>query len=443
MTNNFFTPPFKQSLKRLSVMLFALSSLFVETSFAQQRPPAPVKIAEVVEREVASGQLFVATVFPLKQVIIGSAVDGRVTELLAEEGQRITAKEPLAQLLTNTINLELEASVAELELRREELSEMENGTRPEELEQAKAKMLGAKANWEYARADFDRLQKLRESKAVSQGDFDRAFALATASQQAYFELKSAYELAEIGPRKEKIAQAHARVAMQSAIVQRIEDRIKKYTIISRFDGYVVSEFTESGAWLKSGDPVFEVVALDEVEVRGFVVEQHIAHIHPGMDVRVEVPALPGRIFTGVVTKIIPRADMRARTFPINVKVKNEITDAGPLLKSGMYARIELPTGAARQAVLVPKDALVLGGPKPAVFVVTKNAGPDSKTGTVAPIPVELGIASNGLIQVKGDLKAGQWVVVEGNERLRPGQEVSIASVLAPEAEQTPSEKTNK
>ncbi len=415
-----------------TVIAFAVAFSIAATPVsAQQRPPAPVTVAEAVEQDVAAGQLFVATVMPLKRVTIGSAVDGRVVELMAEEGQRVSAKQPLAQLLTNTIELELAGAVAELDLRKQELAELENGTRREDLEQAKARMLGAKANWQYARTEFERNQRLLNSKANSQGEFEKASAFASSSEQAYYELKAAYDLAVAGPRPEKIGQARAQFAIQSATVDKIRDRIKKYTVIPQFDGYVTSELTEAGAWLKSGDPVMEILALDEVEVRGFVAEQHVPHVRRGTHVRVEVPSLPDRIFTGVVTMIVPQADMRARTFPVNVRVKNEITNEGPLLKSGMYARIELPTGEKQAALMVSKDALVLGGSKPIVYVVDTGDDPKSRTGKVTPVLVELGVASAHLIQVKGALKKGQWVVVEGNERLQPGQEVNVTSIRKP------------
>jgi len=395
---------------------------------AQQRPPARVVVAKSVSKEMAAGQTFVATVLPLKHAIIGSAVDGRVIKIMALDGQRVTKMQPLVQLLTETIELHLAAAEAELKLRQEELSELENGTRKQEIEQAQAKMRGAKANMEYAITRRGRLQNLRDNRAATQENIDEAVAAATHAEQSYYDLKAAYELAVEGPRPEKITQSRAEVAVQQAIVDELKLRIKKYTMISRFDGYVIEKKTEEGAWVNAGDPVMELVALDEVEVQAYVAENHAVHVNPGMTVRVEIPALPDRIFTGVVSAIIPQADIRARTVPVKIRVKNEISEAGPLLKWGMSARVELPTGPSQKAVMVPKDALVLGGPKPVVYVVE---GKDNEPGKAIAVPVELGVATPNLIQVKGALEAGQSVIVEGNERIRPGQDVMITQVVKP------------
>jgi RND family efflux transporter MFP subunit len=231
-----------------------------------------------------------------------------------------------------------------------------------------------------------------------------------------------------GPRKEVIAQARAQVAMQEATVERLKDQLTKHTIISRFDGYVTAEHTEVGQWVKQGDLVADVVALDEVEIVAYVVEQSVPFVRVGKLVNVEVPAIPGKRFDGVVSEVVPQADVQARTFPVKIRVVNEFTDDVPLLKAGMYARVLLPTGAKHLATLVSKDALVLGGPQPMVYVV-EGASDNSPSGKAVPVPVQIGVAEGGLIQVIGPLRAGQLVVVQGNERLRPGQDVAIQRTI--------------
>ena len=117
---------------------------------------------------------------------------------------------------------------------------------------------------------------------------------------------------------------------------------------------------------------------------------------------------------------------------MKVRVDNPATENGPPLKSGMTARVTLPTGAVRDAILVPMDALVLGVPAPLVYVVDIDPATGDR-GKVRPVVVELGVASGRLIQVVGALQPGEQVVVRGNERLRPGQEVKVLDELAAEA----------
>lgn len=438
-------PPSGLNAKQFALLLFTTCLHLTALRKLDAQPaagPVPVIAAPVIERQVAAGQSYVASVTPLRRAVIGSAVDGRVVELFVDEGNRVSQGQPLAQVLTTNIELELKVAEAELRLRKSELDELRNGLLPDEIEQARAKMQAAMANLDYAKTAFIRMQSLLQNQAVSQGEYDAALASLHAAEQSYYDYKAAHDLAVAGPRVERMMQAEARVATQESMIELIKDRISKFSVKASFDGFVVAKFTEAGAWVRSGDPVVELLALDEVEVKSFVSEQHVTFIRLGMEVRVEIPALPDRSFNGFVSAIIPQADSRARTFPINVRVKNEIKRDGPLLKAGMYARVELPTGKVQTSLMVPKDAIVLGGVDPVVFVVDPQVAgvtPTTSDGRkVKPLPVQLGVAQRQWISVTGELKVGQLVIVEGNERLRPEQVVRITDIRqAPPADSDP------
>lgn len=424
-----------QRRRLLPVIALAVTLLPATTPLFAQGGPALVKLAPIVQREVAKGQTFVGTVMPSRRAIVGSAVDGRVVEFPVNEGDRVYEKQPLAQLLTETISLELEAAEAELDLRNQELAELQNGSRPDEIEQARARMESARASADYRQSQQKRVMSLfQQGRAATDQQVDEATSLSLAAKEAYQEALAAHQLMVDGPRPERIAQAQARVAMQQAVVEKLRDQIKKHTMISRFDGYVVAEHTEIGQWVSRGDPVAEVVALDEVDIEAKVVEGQVPFIHIGSSVRVEIPALPEHTFTGTVVSVVPQADIRSRTFPVKVRVKNEI-DKGdqPLIKSGMLAQVTLPTGALQDAVLVPKDSLVLGGSDRMIWIVdpasvTPEEGTGLMTAEAEAVPVKLGVAENDLIQVIGDVAGQHSVVVLGNERIprpRPGQPTMV------------------
>jgi len=97
----------------------------------------------------------------------------------------------------------------------------------------------------------------------------------------------------------------------------------------------------------------------------------------------------------------------------------------------MLARVILLVSSKPNAVLVPKDAIVLGRQTPLVYVVDAAPSSDAnaggrRQGVAREVVVELGIEQNNLIQVKGNIKPHEQVVVQGNERLRGGMTVAIA-----------------
>ena len=405
-----------------------------------QRGPAPVAVSEVIQGQVDAAGRFIGTVMPLRKSIVGSAVDGRVLLYPVNEGDRVKKGQPLAQLRTKTLKIELAGAEAEMQLRKQELAELENGTRPGELAQSRARLYAAQALMKYHQARFKRFETLfRKGQTISEEDLDEARSRSVGTEQVVQELEKALALAEEGPRKERIAQAAARLLAQQEQVHYIQDRIAKYTIRAPFDGYIITEYTEVGEWITTGDPVAQVIDLDPVEIRTHVPEQYIGRLRSGMTAVVTLDAMPGQVFSGEVTHIVPQADVRSRTFPVKVQVANPRRGEDHLLKAGMLARVTLAVGQPRQALLVPKDALVLGGPQIAVYVL--DASPKkSGQGKVRPVPVQIGISRGNLIQVTGPLKKGQQVVVRGNERLRPGQLVRVNRVFKPGTETSTSKK---
>ena len=417
---------FQQSKTLLLVVIsFCLR---VDVPLFAQRGPALVEIVPVTNKVVSAGQTFVGTVTPSRTAAVGSAVDGRVVKFHVNEGDRVKQGDALAELLTETIKLELEAAEAELALRVHELAELENGSRPGEIEQARAAMEAAKATSEFRDSNRERsLALYKQRGAATSQQVDEAISMATAAREAYAAAKAHYELTVEGPRPELILQAEARKAMQSALVKKLKDQIKKHTVISRFDGYVVAEHTEEGQWVSRGDLVAEVVALDQVDIEAQVVESQIPFVEIGASVRVSVPALPTNVFTGNIVSVTPQADPRSRTFPVKIRIKNEFnTQNQPLLKAGMLAQVYLATGRPVDAQLVPKDALVLGGGNAMIWIVDKQQAKQSETPsmTVAPatmVPVKLGVSDGNLIEVIGEIPADSSVVVLGNERIQPSR----------------------
>lgn len=431
---------------RLFVGLAALVTCLPTTAWAQ-RGPALVKIAPIEEREVLAGQTFVGTVTPSRKAAIGSAVDGRVIKFLVNEGDRVEANEALAELLTETIKLELKAAEAELELRDQELKELENGARPDEIEQAQAAMKAAESTASLRETIRERTVAVSQQRgAATVQQVDEATSMATTAQEAYVAARAKYNLIVEGPRPETIAQAKARRAIQAALVDKLEDQIKKHVIRARFAGYVIAEHSEVGQWVSRGDLVAEVVALDDVDIEARVVENQIPYVKIGASVRVSVPALPDRIFIGKVVSVIPSADPLSRTFPVKVRVQNEferlpegaspsetaardgesLSKGQPVLKAGMLAQVWLPTGNKKTAQLVSKDAINFGGPSPTIWTVIPSAAKaDEKTSLmVAPatmVPVRLGVSDGSLIEVTGDIPAGSSVAVLGNERIIPSR----------------------
>jgi RND family efflux transporter MFP subunit len=410
----------------IGLLLAALAGAS-RTSAAEPARAAPVVVAAVERRELAAGQSFVGTVNPARVSDVGSAVDGRLIKLAVLEGQHVAAKQPIAELLRGLLEIERSGAVAELERLRQELAELTAGTRPEEIERARAAVEGLEARVEYAHSRLQRLKRLAERGTSTA---DELLDAQTDLRQIEAQLRGSragLALAEAGPRKEQIAQAAAAVAVQEAAVERIDDQLSKHTIRSPFDGWVVERFAEEGQWVARGGLVARVAELATVEVEVQVPELSIGGLAHGVDVRLEFDAAPQQTWIGHVERIVPQADLRSRSFPVKVALENRIVSGQPVLRGGMLARAWLPVGRTGAVTVVPKDAVVLGGQAPLVYVVDASAAAGADpSGVVRPVQVSLGATVEGFVEIRGGLEPGQLVVVRGNERLRPGLTVSFS-----------------
>ncbi len=412
----------------IAVWLFPAGESRAQAPKGKGRPPgglSKVLVAPAQTAEVAEQRSFVGTVKPIRRSLIGSAAAGRVEQYLINEGDPVTAGQPIAILRRGIIQAELDAAKGSLAMRQAELAELEKSLK-DEIEQAEAKLDNAEGQFAFRQGKVDRSKALGTSIAREILEEDTSLAIQAAATLR--EARAALRMLTSGPREQKTLQAKARVEAQVAEVQRLSEQFERHTMLAPFDGFVTAEHTEIGQWVMQGDPVAEIVELQEVDVEIAVLEDYVAGLDLSVTGQVEIAALGGdalggRTFPGRVVVVNPQADARARTFPVKVRVANEFADGHPLIKAGMFARVSLPVGKPVARTLVPKDAVVLGGPLPMIFVAD---GPPDKA-VVKPVPVKLGSAVGTWIAVTGEVQPGDPVIVEGNERVRPGMEIQTAA----------------
>ena len=413
----------------LAMVCWSWASVMTAARPAVDEPTANyVEITPVVVKQVRQTHPFVGTATAHRVSVVGSAVDGRVETVSFREGDRVdfvadvnaesspaVALAPaLVQLRTGTVELELEGEKAELNYRQQAQLQLQQQL-PAELKQAAAKLAAAEARSRNAESRYTRTERLyRESQTATKEELDEADSDLRVARQTEIAASSARQQIE-ATRESRLAQAAATVSVQREKVRRLQDILQKYTIRAPFGGYVTKLHTEVGAWIKQGDPIVEVIELDPIEIHTFVPEKFIDRLQSGdRAVSLKFEALPKRSFQAVITRLVPQADPRSRTFPVKLEVENK----GFQIKAGMLARVELAVG--QQAGLwVDKDALVL---KSGVrYVIVADATSRDHRFKARQVPISVGVTDGNLVEVIGDLSDGDRVVVSGNERLAGGE----------------------
>jgi len=423
----------------MKTLICVIVSLFCLIGEVYGQGNAAVAVSPITKETISAGQSFIGAVAPSRQSVVGSAVDGRVVEVYVEDGDPVMLEpgddnanevgQAIAQLRTGTVSIEIAAARAELALREQEFAEAEAGSLPEEIVQAESRLRAAQALMKFAGTRFERVKALRIANSSSQEEFEEAQSLYLAAEQRMIESNAAHQLAVKGPRLEKVEQARARMLAAQEAVNHLEDIRKKYTIRAPFNGYVTVKHTEVGAWVSRGDPVAEIVQLDPIEIRVAIPETYISNIHVGNDAQVRLEATTENVIVGKVTRIVPLADRRSRTFPVIIRLPNPRVDGEHLLKAGMLAHVTIGVGETTSALTVPKDALVLNGRFTNIVVIDDDPATNQPVARV--VAVELGVATGSRIQVidrTNSIREGQSVATRGNERLRDKQAVEVVQL---------------
>ena len=408
--------------------------------------PAPVVVGSVVKQSFADKQIFIGSVTAMQQVIVGTAVEGRIAEMFVSPGDRVIGKtaspkgnesdenetasvpgQAIAVLETQTLGIQIDLAKIQLDLIEQAAKELA-ASLPTEIELANSRVLENKSRLEFSQKELDRITRLAEQAgAVSELEMEQARGLFEINQQLAAQTAAEFRQLE-ATRDLRIRQAELRVATARHEIIRLEDLKSKYTIRAPFDGFVVNKLTDVGAWVQPGAPIAEVVQLDVLDFIFNVPQEYLSKIQssfsddtPDLEVQVSIDGIE-KPFAGTVSAIIPQADLRSRMLPIRARLQNVQLAGQPLLKPGLIGRASMRIGNQREMLLVSKDALVLGGVEPVVYKIVKTANET----TTKPVPVTTGVSSGSWIEVSGDLSENDQVVVQGNERLRPGQSVSIS-----------------
>ena len=177
---------------------------------------------------------------------------------------------------------------------------------------------------------------------------------------------------------------------------------RRVAITTPQDGVVTDLMVRQGAQVTPGTPLMKIADLSTVWVLVEVPETQSSAIKSGDDAKAEFSAVPNRVFTGRVEYLYPTLDSQTRTLRARLVFDN----ADGALRPGMYGRVNLGSGTASSAMLVPTEAVIRTGTRSVVLVAEGE-------GRYRPVEVTLGAESRDRIVILSGLSAGQRVVTSG------------------------------
>lgn len=333
---------------------------------AGAREAAPVQVTTAERTPVVREVALSGTLTSPRRARLAPEVDGRVTDIAVDSGTRVAQGDELLRLDTELVELE--------------------------RSQARAAVREAEADLTDAQRRLREGERLAERGSIGRSDLE--------SRRAEVERLEAV-----------VARHRAEAGYQDALLQR-------HRLTAPFGGVINRRLVDLGERASPDNAVFELVAVERLELDIAVPQRHFASIAVGTPMRVRVDASARTTFEATVDEVIPVADANSRTF----RVRTRIDNSDGMLAPGMSAKGTLRIDTGREEVVIPRDALLRQpNGRTVVWIVHEDGDPTQ----VEERPVETGLQFDGQVAIPDGLKAGMVVVTEGNEALQNEQRVRI------------------
>jgi membrane fusion protein (multidrug efflux system) len=368
----------------MSIAILALSLSAGAALLAAPDPRAgavTAEVVEVVEKPLSGTTALPGELRPFREVDVYARVSGFVETVAVDRGSRVQRGDLLAAVTAP----ELDARIAEAQAR---------------VTAIEAQRIEAEARLAAAESTLARLRQAAATPGVVAGnDLVQAEKAVEADRS---------RIAAIAGNLEA-----ARAAMAAA------EQMRRYLrVTADFDGVVTERLVHEGSLVgpdsKSAAPMFRLVQTDRLRLVVAVPEALVASIRRGARMEFTVPAYPGEAFSGLVARPALSLDPKTRTMPVELDVANRQGKLAP----GMYAEVAWPAARGRASLLVPATAVKATTER--IFVIRVSGG------VAEWVDVRRGVTDGKLLEVFGNLKPGDKVLLRATDEIRPGTPIRPA-----------------
>ena len=418
-------------------------------------------------RQAEAAHRAAETAFDQAQKLAKIRVQSQIDQAAAQLRSAIVALQQVEDLSQTRTTSQVEQAKAGLESLKANLQKIKRGARDEDLRQAEAALAGAKASLTNAQNNHDRMKKLVDNGAISKQSFETANtqyevaneqraliqngareediqAMEAQVAQAEAALKLAYAQADTKTWEKDKALAQSQVAGASATLEAAEalaaaksweaeiiaaetavqqakvalelahERLGDATITAPITGILSMRYLDLGGLAAPAAPIFEIVDMDTVKATVSVIEADLAKLDPeNQEAWIEVDALAQPV-TGKISLISPVLNQASRSAKVEITIDN----ADLRLKPGMFAKVKIPVEIHKNAILLPRSAVIEDGIRKTQIVFVVADGRSKRR------QVELGLAEGSRVEITNGLSEGEQVVIAGQHTLKDGEEVT-------------------
>lgn len=353
------------------------------------------------------------------KIQVASKVMGKVAWIGVEKGDHVKVNQVIVRLEDAEYHAQLRQAQGNVAAAEGRLLELRNGSRPEEIDVAKANLESAQSDLNNAKITLARIQRLVDEKVASQQQLDDARGRYGNQAARVASLERTYDLVRVGPRKEALMQAEGQLTQARGQVDLYQTQLNDTVIRAPITGTILERIVEKGEFVTTGfvgdrgakGYVVSMADLRDLQVELDINQADFARLHRGQKAIITTDAYPDRKYEGVIDEIAPEANRQKATVQVKVKVNSPDEYLRPDMNAGVaFVSDQKQAGVApaRAAIYVPATTVRDG----AVFVVLNGR-------VVRRAVKTAGIATAGL-RIDDGLIGGEEIIVAPTSEIKEG-----------------------
>jgi HlyD family secretion protein len=405
----------------LVVIGVAALALYQVWGFTQKKSGAqrvtrveiPVQTMPAIRKPLTYSLRATGDIAPLMQVDLFPKVSGYLERIDVHIGDVVKQGQVIAQIDPTDFLHKVREIEAKVTQAKANLSELEAGSRPEELRQAEEAVRQAQSRFDNAKLQRERIDALFKRQVISKKEADTAEMEYTVAEAQLAAGEQNLKLIREGARQEVREASQAKLKEMEAILEQERIRFKDTKIVAPFRGEISRKYVDAGALVSPSTPLVNLVHTETLKVIANVLEKDVPLLKAGLKAKVRVESYPGRIFEGRVEKINAALDLSTRTLQTEVYIPN----SDRCLKPGMFANVEVVLLEKPETLVIPREAILEAGSEISVFVAEGRQAVRR--------PITIGYEQDRMVEVLRGLHEGDQVVIKGQQLIKDGSTIRV------------------
>src|SRR5690349_294301 len=365
-------PLLKMVLLAVVIGLAAIGAVFAYEKLNAAVPVEVVQVQSPMNADSAGQQVVLTAtgyIIAAHKIEVASKVNGRVAWIGVDKGDKVQAGQELVRLENDEYRAQVAQQRGQLVNLEAKLAEDQHGSRPEEIQKARADVDEAKADLANAKVSLDRTRQLVQEGVLAKQSLDDAQAKYDGDLAKVASLQHTVDLAVLGPRKEQIEQVKGQIEQARGALEYAQTQLDNTIIRAPVTGTILDRNVEKGEFVTNGfvgdkgakGYVVSLADLNDLQVELDISQNDFAKLGPRQRGVITTDAFPDRKYDGFIEEISPEANRQKATVQIKVRVVKPDDYLRPEMNANVaFLSDEKPAGSstpAKPVIVVPTSAV--------------------------------------------------------------------------------------